>query len=83
MAHSIRIFSTRIKIRELFLSHKTGLICCRMEESSRGLLQQKHRAEQLKQEKTALTLSYEVSKLATVSRVRVRVRERVLIDVGV
>ncbi|RLU21533.1 hypothetical protein DMN91_005906 [Ooceraea biroi] len=31
----------------------------RMEESSRGLLQQKHRAEQLKQEKTALTLSYE------------------------
>lgn len=32
-----------------------------MEESSRGLLQQKHRAEQLKQEKTALTLSYEVS----------------------
>ncbi|XP_015432281.1 PREDICTED: uncharacterized protein LOC107188496 isoform X3 [Dufourea novaeangliae] len=31
----------------------------RMEESSRGLLQHKHRAEQLKQEKTALTLSYE------------------------
>ncbi|XP_077261197.1 uncharacterized protein LOC143896907 [Temnothorax americanus] len=31
----------------------------RMEESSRSLLQQKHRAEQLKQEKTALTLSYE------------------------
>ncbi|KMQ97044.1 oral-facial-digital syndrome 1-like protein [Lasius niger] len=30
-----------------------------MEESSRSLLQQKHRAEQLKQEKTALTLSYE------------------------
>lgn len=32
-----------------------------MEETSRGLLQHKHRAEQLKQEKTALTLSYEVS----------------------
>nr|XP_033325087.1 uncharacterized protein LOC117219772 [Megalopta genalis] len=31
----------------------------RMEESSRGLLQHKHRAEQLKQEKTTLTLSYE------------------------
>ncbi|XP_076754516.1 uncharacterized protein LOC143425524 isoform X3 [Xylocopa sonorina] len=31
----------------------------RMEETSRGLLQHKHRAEQLKQEKTALTLSYE------------------------
>ncbi|XP_076277482.1 uncharacterized protein LOC143207673 isoform X4 [Lasioglossum baleicum] len=31
----------------------------RMEESSRGLLQHKHRAEQLKQEKTSLTLSYE------------------------
>ncbi|XP_029155242.1 uncharacterized protein LOC114928309 isoform X3 [Nylanderia fulva] len=31
----------------------------RMEESARSLLQQKHRAEQLKQEKTALTLSYE------------------------
>ncbi|KAG5329063.1 NCKP5 protein, partial [Acromyrmex charruanus] len=31
----------------------------RMEESSRNLLQHKHRAEQLKQEKTALTLSYE------------------------
>ncbi|EGI68518.1 hypothetical protein G5I_02803 [Acromyrmex echinatior] len=30
-----------------------------MEESSRNLLQHKHRAEQLKQEKTALTLSYE------------------------
>lgn len=42
---------------------QTHLICCcRMEESSRSLLQQKHRAEQLKQEKTALTLSYEVSK---------------------
>jgi hypothetical protein len=35
-----------------------------MEESSRSLLQQKHRAEQLKQEKTALTLSYEVSEIA-------------------
>ncbi|KAF3429607.1 hypothetical protein E2986_04286 [Frieseomelitta varia] len=35
-------------------------ICFRMEETSRGLLQHKHRAEQLKQEKTALTLSYEV-----------------------
>ncbi|KYN40061.1 hypothetical protein ALC56_05524 [Trachymyrmex septentrionalis] len=33
-----------------------------MEESSRNLLQHKHRAEQLKQEKTALTLSYEVRK---------------------
>ncbi|XP_046597623.1 uncharacterized protein LOC107217344 isoform X2 [Neodiprion lecontei] len=31
----------------------------RMEESARGILQQKQRAEQLKQEKTALTLSYE------------------------
>ncbi|XP_033226770.1 uncharacterized protein LOC117179165 isoform X1 [Belonocnema kinseyi] len=31
----------------------------RMEESSRGLLQHKQRAEQLKQEKTALTISYE------------------------
>ncbi|XP_015594975.1 uncharacterized protein LOC107267543 isoform X2 [Cephus cinctus] len=31
----------------------------RMEESSRGLLQHKQRAEQLKQEKAALTLSYE------------------------
>ncbi|KAK0079265.1 hypothetical protein PV325_001456, partial [Microctonus aethiopoides] len=30
-----------------------------MEESSRGLLQHKQKAEQLKQEKTALTLSYE------------------------
>ncbi|XP_063973587.1 uncharacterized protein LOC135160693 isoform X3 [Diachasmimorpha longicaudata] len=31
----------------------------RMEETSRGLLQHKQRAEQLKQERTALTLSYE------------------------
>ncbi|XP_017756198.1 PREDICTED: uncharacterized protein LOC108547967 isoform X2 [Eufriesea mexicana] len=31
----------------------------RMEETSRRLLQHKHRAEQLKKEKTALTLSYE------------------------
>lgn len=31
----------------------------RMEESARGILQQKQRADQLKQEKTALTLSYE------------------------
>lgn len=32
-----------------------------MEESSRGLLQHKQKAEQLKQERAALTLSYEVS----------------------
>ncbi|CAD6205629.1 GSCOCG00009937001-RA-CDS [Cotesia congregata] len=31
----------------------------RIEESSRGLLQQKQKVEQLKQEKTALTISYE------------------------
>lgn len=34
--------------------------CSRMEESSKGLLQHKQRAEQLKQEKSALTVSYEV-----------------------
>lgn len=55
---SIRIFSTRIKIGLLL---QADSICFRMEETSRGLLQHKHRAEQLKQEKTALTLSYEVS----------------------
>lgn len=44
--------------------------CFRMEESSRGLLQHKQKAEQLKQEKTALTLSYEVN----IFLVRVTVR---------
>lgn len=34
-----------------------------MEENTKGLLQYKQRAEQLKQEKSALTLSYEVISL--------------------
>lgn len=54
---SVRTFSTRIKTGQLLQANS---ICSRMEETSRGLLQHKHRAEQLKQEKTALTLSYEV-----------------------
>lgn len=52
-----------------FLTLTVLICCCRMEESSRSLLQQKHRAEQLKQEKTALTLSYEVRKTVPSSRI--------------
>lgn len=50
-------FQRELKLDCLF---QADSICFRMEETSRGLLQHKHRAEQLKQEKTALTLSYEV-----------------------
>lgn len=46
---------------KLGLLLQANSIFSRMEETSRRLLQHKHRAEQLKKEKTALTLSYEVS----------------------
>jgi Zn-dependent M16 (insulinase) family peptidase len=47
--------------RRNFISNLMNLFCSRMEETVRCMLQYKARSEQLKQEKTNLTVAYEVS----------------------
>jgi hypothetical protein len=58
---SVATFSLFQIRRRNFISNFITLFCFRMEETVRSMLQYKACSEQLKQEKTNLTIAYEVS----------------------